>query len=155
MKTMYAAIALSLGGLALGACSQEPAETAEEAAAPLTVSNARLFLPAVEGNPGVVYFDLTNNGDRAVSVRRADVEGAGSAELHDYMEYDDTEMGSIGQVTVQPGDTASFEPGEQHVMAFELDPSLAAGGKAKVTLTMVGGKTMDFEADIMAADAER
>lgn len=153
MKSIYAAAALGLCTVALGACSQE-AET-EEAASPLTASEAKLYLPAVEGNPGVVYFDLTNNSDRAISVRRADVEGAASAELHDYMEYDDTEMGSIGQVTVEPGDTASFEPGEQHVMAFELDPSVVAGGKAKVTLTMVGGSTMEFEADVLAADAER
>ena len=154
MKTISAAIALGLAGLAMGACSETPAET-EEAAAPLSVTNAQMFLPAVEGNPGVVYFDLKNDSDRAISVRRADVEGAARAELHDYMEYDDSEMGSIGQVTVQPGETESFEPGEQHVMVYEIDPSLQAGGKATVTLTMVGGKTMDFEADIMPADAER
>ncbi|GAB5347569.1 copper chaperone PCu(A)C [Alteriqipengyuania sp. 357] len=154
MKSIYAAIALGLGTIAVAGCSEAPAET-EEPAAPLAASNAQLFLPAVEGNPGVVYFDLANDSDRAISVRRADVEGSARAELHDYMEYDDSEMGSIGQVTVQPGETASFEPGEQHVMVYELDPSLQAGGKARVTLTMVGGKTMDFDADIMPADAER
>ncbi len=154
MKTIYAAFALGLAGTMLAACSEAPAET-EEAAAPLAASNARLFLPAVEGNPGVVYFDLENTGDRAISVRRADVEGAASAELHDYMEYDDTEMGSIGVVTVQPGETTSFKPGDLHVMAFELDPSLQAGGSTTVTLTMAGGTTMDFDAEIMPADAER
>ena len=157
MKPIYAAIALGLAGTVLGACSQDAAETenAETAAAPIAATNARLFLPAVAGNPVAVYFDLENTSDRAISVRRADVEGAASAELHDYMEYDDTEMGSIGVVTLQPGETVSFEPGEKHVMAFELDPSLEAGGKTKVTLTMAGGKTMDFEADILPADAER
>ena len=154
MRSVYAAVALGLGTLALGACSQEATET-EEAAAPLTATEGKLYLPAVEGNPAAVEFELENTGDRAISVRRADVEGAGSAELHDYMEYDDTEMGSIGQVTVQPGETASFEPGEQHVMAFDLDPSLEAGGTTTVTLTMVGGKTMEFEAEILPADAER
>ena len=154
MKSFLPPLALVMGTIALGACSEEPAET-EEAAAPLTASDARLFLPAVEGNPGVVYFDLANSGDRAISIRRADVEGAASAELHDYMEYDETEMGSIGILTVQPGETTSFTPGDLHVMAFELDPSLEAGGETTVTLTMAGGSTMEFEAEIMPADAER
>ncbi|MBB3032890.1 copper chaperone PCu(A)C [Alteriqipengyuania lutimaris] len=154
MKSFLPSVALVAGTIALGACSEEPAET-EEVAAPLTASEGRLFLPAVEGNPGVVYFELANSGDRAVSIRRADVEGAASAELHDYMEYDDTEMGSIGIVTVQPGETTSFAPGDLHVMAFELDPSLEAGGETTVTLTMAGGSTMEFEAEIMPADAER
>lgn len=154
MKSIYAATALALGTIALAACSEETAET-EETASPLSASEGRLFLPAVEGNPGVVYFELTNDSDRAISVRRADVEGAASAELHDYMEYDDTEMGSIGVVTVQPGETTSFKPGDLHVMAFELDPSLEAGGSTTVTLTMAGGTTMDFDAEIMPADAER
>lgn len=154
MKSFYAAAALAIGSVALAACSEAPAET-EEAEAPLAATDAQLFLPAVEGNPGVVYFDLANTSDRAISVRRADVEGAASAELHDYMEYDDTEMGSIGIVTVQPGETTSFTPGELHVMAFELDPSLEAGGSTTVTLTMAGGSTMEFEAQILAADAER
>ena len=74
MKSFLPSVALVMGTIALGACSEEPAET-EEAAAPLTASEGRLFLPAVEGNPGAVYFDLANTGDRAISVRRADVEG--------------------------------------------------------------------------------
>lgn len=154
MKSIYAAVALGLGGLALGACAEEAVET-EEAAVPLAASDAQLFLPAVEGNPGALYFTLENSGDRPIVVRRADVEGAASAELHDYTDYDPNEMGAIGQVSVPAGGTAVFEPGGQHVMAFELDPAIEAGGTTKVTLTMVGGKTMEFEADILPADAER
>ena len=62
---------------------------------------------------------------------------------------------SIGIVTVQPGETTSFTPGDLHVMAFELDPTLEAGNTTKVTLTMAGGSTMEFDAEIMPADAER
>ena len=83
------------------------------------------------------------------------MEGAGSAELHDYMEYDDTEMGSIGVVTVQPGETVSFEPGGKHVMAFDLSPDLKPESVTSVTLTMAGGKTMAFDVDVLPADAER
>ena len=154
MKSIYLACALGLGAVALAGCDQNPAEE-EVAAAPLTASEGKLFLPAVSGNPGAVYFKLENPGDRAISVRKAEVEGAGSAELHDYMEYDDTEMGSIGVVTVQPGETVSFEPGGKHVMAFDLSPDLKTESVTSVTLTMAGGKTMSFDVDVLPADAER
>lgn len=154
MKMIYAAIALGLGGLALGACAEEPVVT-EEAAVPLAASEAQLFLPAVAGNPGVVYFELANSSDGPIVVRKAEVEGSARAELHDYMEYDETEMGSIGQVSVPAGGSVEFAPGDQHVMVYELDPSLEAGGTTTVTLTMVGGDTMEFEAEIMPADAAR
>ena len=154
MNSIYAAVALAIGGLTIAACSEEAVEETAEAP-PIAATQGQLFLPAVEGNPAAVYFELENTSERGISVRRADVEGAASAELHDYMEYDDTEMGSIGQVTLQPGESVSFEPGAKHVMAFDLDPSLEAGGSTTVTLTMVGGATMEFDVEIMAADAER
>lgn len=155
MKSIYAAVALSLSGLALSGCFQNAEVEGEEEVAPIAASEGRMFLPAVEGNPAAVYFNLENTSDRAISVRRADVEGAASAELHDYMEYDDTEMGSIGIVTVQPGETVSFEPGGKHVMAFEVSPDLQPESVTSVTLTMAGGKTMSFDVDVLPADAER
>ena len=88
-------------------------------------------------------------------MRRADVEGAARAELHDYMEYDDTEMGSIGMVTIEPGETIAFEPGKKHVMAFDLSPDLKPESVTSVTLTMAGGDTMSFDVDVLPASAER
>ncbi len=154
MKSIYAAIALGLGTVVLAGCSQEEQKT-EEAASPLSATEGKLYLPAVEGNPGAVYFKLKNDSDRAIAVRRADVEGAARAELHDYMEYDKTEMGSIGMVTVEPGQTVSFEPGGKHVMAFDLSPDLKPESVTSVTLTMAGGTTMSFDVDVLPADAER
>lgn len=154
MKSIYLACALGLGAVTLAGCDQKPAEE-EVAAAPLTASEGKLFLPAVSGNPGAVYFKLENPGDRAISVRKAEVEGAGSAELHDYMEYDDTEMGSIGVVTVQPGETVSFEPGGKHVMAFDLEEGFGAGDTTKVTLIAAGSRRHSFEATAQAAGDDR
>jgi len=154
MKSIYAAVALGLGTVVLGGCSEEPAET-KEAASPLSATDGKLFLPAVEGNPAAVYFNLKNDSDRAIAVRRADVDGAARAELHDYMEYDDTEMGSIGMVTIEPGDTVAFEPGKKHVMAFDVSPDLKPESVTSVTLTMAGGDTMSFDVDVLPADAER
>ena len=154
MKSIYAAVALGLGTLALGECSQDAAET-EEAAAPLSVTEGRLFLPAVEGNPAAVYFKLTNDSDRAIGVRAAEVEGAGRTEMHDFLDVDESVMSMVDTVTLDPGETLSFEPRGKHVMAFEVSPDLKPDSKTSVTLTMLGGSTMSFDVDVLPADAER
>ena len=38
-----------------------------------------------------------------------------------------------------------------HVMAMELDDTLAAGGETEVTLTFVGGDKVSFPVEIRAA----
>lgn len=159
MKTLFAAAALGLVTLSLGACSgaQEdgPAATDENPTG-LEVSNARLILPAVAGNPAAVYFDLKNGGTRAVAVRRADIADAGKTEMHDVMEFDGKmTMNEMGPTTVPQGETVKFEPGAKHVMAFDLSPELKPGSKTELTLTIAGGDKASFEVPVEAADAER
>ena len=155
MKPVFAALALSL---ALAACSQsdEAAKQADENPTGLVVSNARLLMPPVAGNPAAVYFDLKNAGERAVAVRRADVEGAKSAAMHDMMEYNrEMTMADMGPLTVRQGETVKFEPGGKHVMAFDLSPELKPGGTTEMTLTIAGGDKVSVPVSIDAAGAER
>lgn len=155
MKAVFAAAALSL---ALSACSQsdEAATPADENLTGLVVSNARLMLPPVAGNPAAIYFDLKNEGTRAVAVRRADVAGAKSASMHDMMEYNhEMTMADMGPTTVKQGETLKFEPGGKHVMVFDLSPELKAGGKTEMTLTIAGGDKVSVEVPIQAAGTER
>lgn len=158
MKTISAALALVCAPLALAACSQET-ETAPEAEANptgLVVSNARLVLPPVAGNPAAVYFDLRNQGERAVAVRRADIADAKSAAMHDMMEYNrEMTMADMGPVTIRQGETLKFGPGGKHVMAFELSPELKPGGKTELTLTIAGGDKISTEIPVVAAGEER
>ncbi|KWV96003.1 copper chaperone PCu(A)C [Erythrobacter sp. AP23] len=156
--TRFAPLALAFTTVALAGCSGE----AEEAAAPaaedvtLEVSNARLMLPAVSGRPGAIYFDVENTGEKNYAIRRADVEGASNAELHGSMEMDgQMMMDSVGQILVNAGESESLEPGGFHVMVFDLDPALEAGGSTEMTLTVVGGKTKTFPVEIRAAGDER
>jgi periplasmic copper chaperone A len=155
MKHVFAAAGLAL---ALAACSaqEDAAPVEEENPTGLAVSNARLILPAVAGNPAAVYFDLTNEGERAVAVRRADIADAKSAEMHDMMEYNrEMTMAAMGPLTVPQGQTIKFEPGGKHVMAFELSPELRAGASTELTLTIAGGDKASFPVEVVAADAER
>lgn len=158
MKTLYAAAVFALSTLTLAACSgsEEAAPAAEENPTGLEISNARLILPAVAGNPAAVYFDLKNGGTRAVAVRKADIADAGRTEMHDVMEYDGKmTMNEMGPTTVPQGETMKFEPGAKHVMAFDLSPELKAGAKTELTLTVAGGDKASFEVPVEAADAER
>ncbi|WP_258319684.1 copper chaperone PCu(A)C [Qipengyuania flava] len=154
--TRFAPLALAIGSLAVAACSSEPEAAAVVDDVTLEVSNARLMLPAVEGNPGAIYFDVKNTGEKNYAIRRADVAGASSAELHGSMEMQgQMMMDSVGQILVNAGDTESLEPGGFHVMVFDLEPTLEAGGTTDMTLTVVGGKTKTFPVEIRAAGDER
>lgn len=155
MKTVLAAVALSL---ALAGCSQsdEAATPTDENPTGLVISNARLMLPPVAGNPAAVYFDLKNDGTRAIAVRRADVADAKSAAMHDMMEYNRAmTMAEMGPLTVPQGQTIKFEPGGKHVMAYDLSPELKAGGKTELTLTIAGGDKVSAEVPVLVAGAER
>lgn len=157
MRTLFAAAALAASVMGLAACSPaEQAAPAEDNPTGLVVTNARLILPAVSGNPAAVYFDLKNEGTRAIAVRRADVADAKSAEMHDMMEFNHSmTMAAMGPMNVPKGQTIKFEPGGKHVMAFDLSPELKAGDKTELTLTIAGGDKASFEVPVEAANAAR
>ena len=150
-KSVWSAVALALAALGPAACGEAPDEAAAATAAPegITVSNARLMLPAVAGNPGALYFDVSNTGTQNRVIRAVSVAGAGSTDMHT------KDMQLVLQVTVPPGAGTKFAPGEQHVMAMNLADTVAAGSQADVTVTFVGGSEVKFPAEVRAAGDER
>ncbi len=139
--------------LALAACQQQQAKQDEPAAVPeakpgMAVIGGRLVLPAVKGNPGAAYFKLENTGSGTVSLAAVSIEGAAKAEVHQTMT--DTMM-PVDQIDVDPGSAVDFRPGELHVMAFDLDPKLAPGGKAELTLTFADGDKLSAALTIESA----
>jgi hypothetical protein len=146
---------------ALSACSpgaDAPPGDAPSAAAGkgLTVSNARLVLPPVSGNPAAVYFDLSYSGTPGVTLTSVTVEGAGMAMIHDNVEQDGKmQMVMADAVPLAEGARVSFAPGGLHVMAMEPSEALKAGGTAKVTLTLSDGTTATVDAPVRAAGDER
>jgi hypothetical protein len=148
--------------MSLGACAPDPATAPEEApaaaptAAGLTVSNARLVLAAVAGNPAAVYFDLSYSGAPGVTLTGVAVEGAGMTMIHDYAETDGkAQMTMAGPVALAEDKPVSFAPGGLHVMAMEPSESLKAGGTATVTLTLSDGTTATIDAPVRAAGDAR
>src|SRR4029077_20717711 len=106
---------LAIAALGPTACSEAPDQATAEPAAPegIAVTNARLMLPAVKGNPGAVYFDIANSGTENKMIRAASVKGAASAMMH--VTAADSMQETL-QVMVPVGETVKLEPGGTHVM---------------------------------------
>ena len=159
-KPIIAALMLAGASIPLAACggeAEEPVEAVDEnAIAGVEITNARLVLPPVSGNPAAVYFDLANTGEQSVTFRNAEVAGAGRAEIHQsIMEGEKMVMGEAHPQTIEPGGSLQFAPGSMHIMVFELAEDMAAGGTAEVTLVAAGGARHTFTAEIQAAGDDR
>ena len=155
-----AAALVMAGSMALAACGGE-AEVAEPAAVEgviegVTIENPRMVLAPVAGNPAAIYFDFSYDGDRAFSLGRVAVEGAESAVMHQFGEYDfQVQMMEALPIPVNKGTTVEFKPGDYHVMAMGVSEELQPGDTTEVTLTVSGGKTHKFTAEVRAAGEER
>jgi copper(I)-binding protein len=152
------AAALGVACVGLAGCGEKPeqAETGPEAPEGISITDARLMLPAVKGNPGAVYFDVKNDSAKSVMIRAVSVAGAGSAMLHQMGTWNNQpSMDEILQIAVPANGDLKFEPGGLHVMANDLADTVTAGGTAEVTLTFVGGDKISFPAEVRAAGDER
>ncbi|MXO73798.1 copper chaperone PCu(A)C [Altererythrobacter aerius] len=159
MNRSLFAFALAAAALPLSGCGETPAEApaAPENTIPgMTISNARMVLAPVSGNPAAIYFDLAYDGDRSLALNRAEVKGAKSAMFHDYGEYDfKVQMMEMLPVPLQKGTRVTFEPGGKHMMAMEPDASLKPGGTTEATVIVSGGARHTFPVEIRAAGDER
>ena len=116
----------------------------------LALSQARVRLPAVEGRPGVAYFDLVSNRDEPVRIVSVEVMGVGEAEMHETKEEDGvTMMASAGSILLEPREGVRFAPGGFHVMLFDIDPTLAAGDSTDLTVALENGDKFSTTAQIL------
>ena len=122
----------------------------------VTIENARMVLAPVAGNPAAIYFDFGYEGDRVFSLDRFSVAGAESAVMHQYGEWNlEIQMMEAMPVPVTKGDIVEFKPGDLHVMVMGVPEDLAAGDTVEVTMTVSGGRTHVFPAEVRAAGDER
>ncbi len=159
MGRSFIAAALLGATFALAACGESPEQPAAEQAAGIPgmkISNARMVLAPVPGNPAAVYFDLDYEGDRNVALNRAEVKGAKSAMFHDYGEYDfKVQMMEMLPVPLKKGTRLEFKPGAKHLMAMDVSPDLKPGGATEATVIVSGGGRQTFPVEIRAAGDER
>lgn len=159
MKARLFAAALMSAAFLVTGCRESPEQPAarRETGIPgMKVSNARMVLAPVPGNPAAVYFDLAYDGGDALALNRAEVKGAKSATFHDYGEYDfKVQMMDMLPVPLKKGDRIEFKPGGKHLMALDVSPELKPGGRTEATIIVSGGARQTFPVEIRAAGDER
>ena len=157
-RTLIAA-ALLTATFGLSSCGESPEQPAVDQTIGIPgmkISNARMVLAPVPGNPAAVYFDLDYEGDRGVALNRAEVKGAKSAMFHDYGDYaGKVQMMDMLPVPLKKGDKLEFKPGGKHLMAMEVSPDLKPGGTTEATVIVSGGARQTFPVEIRAAGDER
>jgi len=153
---VLAPVALVLGTLPLAGCDSEPQQPAASQQHAISVTDGRLVLPPVKGNPGAVYFTVHNNSADPAMIHGASVKGAKSAMIHTVTVFDNkADMQEMPQVVVPAHGQLVFEPGKMHIMAMDLDDTLKKGGTTQVTLHFPGGDKVEFPARILAAGDAR
>jgi copper(I)-binding protein len=136
--TQFAVLACA----ALAAChhSQVPAPAPVPAAqSGIVITSGRLVLPAVSGHPGAAYFTLANQGQAAATVSSISIAGADKSELD---ETTSTSMQPLPTLTIPAGSSVILAPGGKHVMVFALQPGLAPGGTADMTIGFSDGSKL-------------
>lgn len=151
----------TMAALALAGCNKQapapaPSATASLDATPAnapgtTLTDAVVQLPAVAGNPGVAYFTIAQGSGPSRKLVAVHVDGAGKAEMHQSMSKDGMmAMAPLGDVALDSGKSVVFKPGGNHVMLFDLAPSLKAGGVTEVTITLDNGDKASAKAKVVA-----
>ena len=118
------------------------------------VSGAHLILPAVPGRPGVLYFVLQSDPRYASAadvqrLRGVSVAGVGRTEIHQSMSHGGMSMmRPLASVPLRNGPNR-FCPNGLHVMLFDIDPKLKAGGEAAFRLDFGGGEPLTARAAVL------
>lgn len=139
-----------LATVALGACKAADQPAAAASSAPegkpgVTVSGARLVLPAVPGNPGAAYFALDNQSKATVAIAGVAIAGAGKTEMHT------ADMKPVDRAEAEPLTVLTFAPGKLHAMVFDVNSDLKAGSETELTVTFSDGDKVSVPAQIQGA----
>ncbi len=154
-----AALALTLAGCGEKTASDEAATNAGASSAAVAenpenapgtaLTDVVVQLPAVAGRPGVAYFNLSNGDGPARKLASVHVDGVGRTEMHETKQENGvSKMAPVKDVALEAGKTLSFAPGGYHVMLFDIDPALKAGGTTEVTLALDNGDKISAKATI-------
>jgi copper(I)-binding protein len=125
-------------------CQQAPKD--------VTVDGAWVRLPAVPGNPGAAYFTLHGGSKDAILVA-VSAKFTLVTEMHQSMTGPGGmhSMAPLKQAPVPAGGTASFAPGGNHVMLFNISPKLKPGEKVPLTLAFADGRKVAVQAIVIGA----
>ena len=130
-------VAVAMAGLALAGCHKQTAQdkvadklvttSTTDANLPIIISNKRLVLPAVKGNPAALYFTMANKAKADLVITSLDVESAAKTMMHETV---GGTMNMLDTVKVPAGGSVGFVPGGKHVMVMGLSQAITKDSKA-------------------------
>ncbi|MEY8828847.1 copper chaperone PCu(A)C [Sedimentitalea sp. XS_ASV28] len=121
----------------------------------LLVENAWTRAAGELGGAAEVYFTLRNTSERTIDLIGVRADVASIETLHK-IGSDTTgapRMSAIPELRVEPGASATLEPGGPHVMLIDLERSLVEGTTLSLRLTFYDGDDLTIEVPILGADA--
>ena len=147
-RHFVAPLAVLITTVTLGGCkgAEQPAPATSSAPVGkpgVTITAARLVLPAVSGNPGAAYFALDNQSKDTVTIVSIAVAGARKAEIHT------PDMKIVDHAEAEPRTTLTFEPGRVHVMVYDVAPDLKAGSETELTVLFSDGDKVSVPAKVL------
>jgi copper(I)-binding protein len=127
---------------------------AQAAEGPVSVEHARIrWLPG--DLPLAGYFDLTNKGQRPLTLTGASSEAFGDVMMHRTIHRGgQASMVSAHDLRVLPGQTLHFAPDGYHLMLMDRTRPLAVGDHVPIRLTFSGGRSMDVTFTVGGADLQ-
>ena len=117
-----------------------PDPAAPDNAPNVSVIEPVIKLPAVPGNPGVLYFTIQQTAGKANTLVAVHVDGAERAEMHETKTVNGvSSMEPVTSVPFSQNQPAEFKPGGNHVMLFKLADTVKPGKDVEVTFTLANG----------------
>lgn len=132
--------------MAIPAFATEPGVVTDGAWSRVTVGTTR---------PGVMYLDISNTGDKPVTLTGFKTDVSKSAMIHK-TETDAQGVATMkpaGDIEIAPGATISLKPGGLHGMLMGLKKPLAEGDSFDATLTFKDGGTLDVTVPVLGMTA--
>lgn len=146
MKRLVPIIAAAL---ALAACGGSADHGNNHSAG--AASDAPIFqLPVLPGRPGAAYFTVEVPAGHGALIGVTSPQ-AGRIEMHETVRQGSrTGMRMVERIAPENGRIA-LERGGSHLMVYDVNPQLAAGGAAQLVLRFQGGQTMALAARVISA----
>ena len=115
---------------------------------------AQVRLAAVPGRPAAGYFTLGIEGDRGSLVSVTSPQ-AGRIEMHETMQHGGmSAMRALARVPVRDGEMLVFAPGGRHLMIYDLDRNVPAGGRIALILHFERGDPTTLDAELVPAGGD-
>ncbi|WP_067834446.1 copper chaperone PCu(A)C [Nocardia lijiangensis] len=144
------AAALAAAPLLLVACSSTDSTPAPARAADaVTIQNQ--WIKAAHSDMSAAFGELTNTGDKTLTVVSATSPASARVELHEVVadaSGTKTMRPKKGGFVIPPRGSHALAPGADHIMFMGLNGPLRTGSETPVTLSFDDGSTMTFTAQV-------